>query len=230
MRTPTKTRNPRRTKSVSHPSTPGSAERLGRIDRGGDRRLDRLAPARRYDRRGGLARDLGDIAHRLGARRGDLALGGGQLGRETRPLSTLRFARASAAAASRCWATVAALARASAMFVRGRGGVGFLLHRGRLVEVARDQLLAGVDHRSEAGQAALGHAPVEEPERDREPAQAAREGARIERGKSSARRRPGRPASGSSRWAFGRAGALFTDPNKAKEQEGAARAFPAASE
>ena len=67
------------------------------------------------------------------------------------------------------------------LLMRGGGGVGPLLHRGRVVEVAGDPRLAILDHLADLGQCALRQEPVKEAERDGEPEQLRRKCVDIER-------------------------------------------------
>ena len=71
------------------------------------------------------------------------------------------------------------------LLMRRRGRVGFLMHRRRVVEVARDAGPAVLDHRPDLRQRALRHVPVEKRERDEEPDDLRRKRARVRRAGSS---------------------------------------------
>ncbi len=155
-------------------------------DRGGDRRgVGRSSRKTLDDRAGGVARDLGDIGHRPGARRLDLALGCGELGGEfvLQDFSLgLRVGRGGLASGlGEALRFRARLGQRPLM--RSRGRVRPLMRRRRVVEVARDLGFSALDHRAELGQGALGHEPVEEAEGDREPDELRRKRAGVERRK-----------------------------------------------
>jgi len=148
-----------------------------------DARVRRPADETLDDGAGRFFGDRGDVRHRLRAVAAICASDAASLAASS---SSTALRRASASAASwsrrRLRQRLGLRARVGELlFMRGGGGIRFLLHRRRVVEVFRDPRAAGLDHGADARQKPLRHVVIERAERDREPEELGRERARLER-------------------------------------------------